>query len=91
MEERGPFPEYFKQDGEKMVAVPASQVPGDRARGSDLRTGGAGKAYTSPTTPSIGWTVPGPKSGPHGALADGSESPTPGTASSISPRCSTST
>lgn len=68
------FPEYFKQDGEKMVAVPAAQVPAESGLAAQSFAPAApGKAYTSPTTPGSGWSTPGPKSGPLTiTLTDGS-------------------
>lgn len=69
------FPEYFKQDGEKMVAVPAAQVPAETGLAAQsFAPAASGKAYTSPATPGSSWSTPGPKSGPFTiALTDGSE------------------
>ena len=68
------FPEYFKQDGEKRVAVRASEVPTETALQSQTFAPAAeGKPYTSPTAADSSWMTPGPKSGPLTiALTDGS-------------------
>ena len=69
---RGTFPEYYKEVGDKRVAVPASKVPDEtRLLPREFPIAKAGVPYTSPK---IGaWTEPGPKVGPFQArLADGS-------------------
>lgn len=72
----GEFPQYFRQDGEKRVAVSAAEVPAETGLiASEFRLADRGVAYTSPKSPA--WTQPGPKlglkSGPFTAsLADGS-------------------
>ncbi len=72
----GKFPQYSRQDGEKRIAIPASQVPAETGlRTQEFRHAGRGAPYTSPKTDA--WTKPGPhpgaKSGPHKTtLADGS-------------------
>jgi hypothetical protein len=68
------FPEYFKQDEVKMVAVRASQVPPETALLTQtFAPADTGKPYTSPTATDSNWTVPGPRSAPLTALlADGS-------------------
>lgn len=72
----GKFPQYFRQDGDKRVAIPAADVPAETGlRAQEFRLAKPGEPYTSPKTPA--WTKPGPhsgtKSGPHKAtLADGS-------------------
>ena len=67
------FPEYFKQDGDKMVAITASEVPDEtRLKQQSFASARIGKAYTSPAGAGTVWTVPGPKAGPFtAALSDG--------------------
>jgi hypothetical protein len=69
------FPQYFQQDGNKMVAINASQVPPETALASqNFAPPDPGKPYTSPTEPGTVWTNPGPKSAPITAvLSDGSQ------------------
>jgi len=69
------FPQYFKQEGGKMVAIPASQVPTETGLPSQtFAPATPGKPYTSPSEPGTVWTTPGPKSGPFIAvLSDGSQ------------------
>ena len=69
------FPQYFKQEGDKMVAVPASQVPAETGLPTQtFAPATPGKPYTSPSGPGTAWTTPGPKSGPFtAALSDGSQ------------------
>jgi len=69
------FPEYFRQEGDKMVAIPASQVPTETALPTQTFAPAAtGMPYTSPSQPGTVWTTPGPKSGPFIAvLSDGSQ------------------
>jgi hypothetical protein len=68
------FPEYFKQDGDKMVAVRASAVPPETALLTQtFAPADTGKPYTSPTAADSNWVVPGPRSALVTALlADGS-------------------
>ncbi|MGC9200093.1 MAG: hypothetical protein ACP5E5_14340 [Acidobacteriaceae bacterium] len=68
------FPQYFKQDGKQMVAIPASQVPQETGLAAQtFEPAVVGKPYTSPTGPETAWTTPGPSSGPYTAvLTDGS-------------------
>ena len=68
------FPQYFKQDGEKMVAVAASQVPPETGLATQtFAPAAAGRPYTSPAGPDSNWSNPGPKSGPFTiVLTDGS-------------------
>lgn len=68
------FPQYFKQDGKTMVAVPVSQVPPETGlTAQTFAPAEAGPAYTSPEGPDTVWTKPGPKSGPVSVLlTDGS-------------------
>src|SRR4030095_13234105 len=70
LSQKGFFPRYFKQVGDKQVTVSAAEVPaGLRARGFTLA--GRGEPYTSPN--SGAWSRPGPKRGPFSIkLADGS-------------------
>jgi len=69
---KGVFPQYFKWDGEKRVAVSAADVPAEtRLREQEFKVAAPGAPYTSPGTPA--WRRPGPKLGPFTAkLADGS-------------------
>jgi hypothetical protein len=69
----GFFPEYFKQDGDKMVAIAASDVPDEtRLKQQSFASARTGKAYTSPDGAGTVWAVPGPKTGPFTAtLSDG--------------------
>jgi len=69
------FPQYFKQEGDKMVAIPASQVPTETGLPSQtFAPASPGKPYTSPSEPGTAWTTPGPNSGPFIAvLSDGSQ------------------
>jgi len=69
------FPQYFKQEGDKMVAIPASQVPTETELPTQtFAPATPGKPYTSPSEPGTAWTSPGPKSGPFTVvLSDGSQ------------------
>jgi len=69
------FPQYFKQDGDKMMAVPASQVPPETGLAAQVFAPAVvGKPYTSPTGAGTVWSDPGPKSGPFTVvLTDGSQ------------------
>ena len=71
----GYFPEYFKQDGDKMVAVAAAEVPDEtKLKAQTFAPAGQGRAYTSPTGKGSAWTTPGPKSNPVTVtLTDGSK------------------
>lgn len=68
----GVFPQYFKHEGEKRVAVPESEVPVETGlREKEFPLAKPGAAYTTPTTGA--WGTPGPASPPSTAkLADGS-------------------
>ncbi len=68
------FPQYFKQDGNGMVAVPASQVPPETGLAAQtFEPAVVGKPYTSPAGPHTVWSSPGPRSGPFTiVLTDGS-------------------
>ncbi len=71
---KGVFPEYYKQVGDKRLAVPAAEVPPE----TELITqtfapAGAGTPYTSPRGSGNCWSKPGPVRGPFTvALTDGS-------------------
>ena len=69
------FPQYFKQEGKAMVAIPASQVPPETGLAAQTFAPAVeGKPYTSPASPQSEWRDPGPKSGPYTAvLSDGSQ------------------
>jgi hypothetical protein len=68
------FPEYFRQDGKAMAAVPASQVPEETGLTAQVFDPAvAGKPYTSPAERGSVWTLPGPARGPFTIdLTDGS-------------------
>ena len=66
----GQFPQYFRHDGEKRVAVPPSAVPTD-LREASFRLAKPGEPFVSRDTPA--WTDPGPAAGPFTVtLGDGS-------------------
>lgn len=68
----GYFPQYFRREGEQLVAVPASEVPSETdLLNREFELGQPGEPYTSPD--SGAWRQPGPASGPFQAkLVDGS-------------------
>jgi hypothetical protein len=68
------FPEYFRQDGEKLVAVASTAVPDETGlKAQTFAPGVPGKSYSSPADPGSDWTRPGPVRGPFTMdLADGS-------------------
>jgi hypothetical protein len=68
------FPEYFRQEGDKLVAVRASDVPHETAlQVQTFAAAKAGKPYTSPSDPRSVWRSPGPVRGPMSVqLNDGS-------------------
>lgn len=70
----GHFPEYFKKEGDKMVAISAADVPAEtHLTAQNFASAGIGEAYTSPTQSGSAWNSPGPKAGPFKAtLSDGS-------------------
>lgn len=70
----GHFPEYFKQSGDKMVAITAAEVPGEtHLVEQEFEEPTAGNAYFTPDDPGSAWKSPGPKAGPfHVKLSDGS-------------------
>jgi hypothetical protein len=71
---RGAFPEYCRQDGPKLWAVSAREVPDETGlRQANFPPARTGESYTSPATPESAWRKPGPKAGPFQAkLSDGS-------------------
>lgn len=67
---RGVFPQYYKQIGDKRVAVSSDEVP-ERLRSMEFELAPPGEKYTSPNTGA--WTNPGPAAGPYEVdLLDGS-------------------
>jgi hypothetical protein len=68
------LPEYYKQEGGKMVAVLADQVPPEtRLTRQSFRVSGKGRPYTSPGREDGIWRQPDSKAGPLTAvLSDGS-------------------
>ena len=71
-DEKGKFPQYYKQVGDERVPIPAAAVPAEtQLLTREFKHAGDGAPYTSP---SIGaWASPGPKVGPFKAkLVDGS-------------------
>jgi hypothetical protein len=70
----GYFPEYFKKEGDKMVAITAADVPADtHLRDQDFASARKGRPYTSVTENGTVGNAPGPKAGPFKAtLSDGS-------------------
>jgi hypothetical protein len=70
----GVFPEYYKQDGDKMVAVPESEVPETtHLLTQTFEPASQGSTYASPDNPESCWKNPGPKTGPfYAKLSDGS-------------------
>jgi len=68
------LPEYYRQEGGKMVAVPAGSVPEETGLTKQtFQTAGKGRPYTSSSESGSIWSQPGPKSGPFTAtLSDGS-------------------
>jgi hypothetical protein len=69
----GVFPEYYKQAGDKRIAIAASEVPAEtKLTAQSFTPAGAGEPYTSPASGC--WITPGPSSrGPFKAvLTDGS-------------------
>ncbi len=69
---KGRFPQYFKQDGDRLVAVSESEVPEEtNLRKQEFRLADPGAPYTSPGAGA--WTNPGPARGPYKVkLVDGS-------------------
>lgn len=71
---RGAFPEFCRQEGKEMVAVPAADVPEETGlKEARFRPAAADRSYTSPDAGDDCWHKPGPKAGPFQVkLADGS-------------------
>ncbi len=71
----GVFPEYYRQEGQKMVAISATEVPRETELVSQtFRSANAGRDYTSPQERRDSWHNPGPQRGPFKAvLSDSSE------------------
>jgi len=69
---RGQFPQYYRHEDDKRVAVPAAQVPAETGLlDADFELAERGAAFSSPQTGA--WTSPGPAHGPlQVTLADGS-------------------
>ena len=69
---KGQFPQYYKQVGEKRVAVPAAAVPAEtKLLTQEFKRAPRGVPYTSPSGGA--WAQPGAKLGPFTArLIDGS-------------------
>ncbi len=70
--ERGQFPQYYRHDGEKRIAIAPEDVPAETGlREAKFRHAEPREPFTSPTRGA--WTKPGPAAGPLQAeLADGS-------------------
>lgn len=71
---RGAFPEFFRQEGQEMTAIPAENVPEETGlRSVRFPASTPDQSYTSPDGPDTVWRRPGPAAGPFQArLADGS-------------------
>lgn len=71
---QGVFPEYYKQVGEKRLAVPPASVPTETHLAQQaFAAAGRGEVYTSPAEADTCWTKPGPVRGPFTVtLTDGS-------------------
>jgi len=70
----GYFPEYFKKEGDKMVAITPAEVPEEtHLKEQKFASAERGKPYTSPTENGTVWKSPGAKAGPFKVtLSDGS-------------------
>ena len=71
----GVFPEYYRQEGQEMVAISAAEVP-DKTKlvSQEFRPGNVGEDYTSPQESGDSWSEPGPRQGPFKVvLSDNSE------------------
>jgi len=68
----GYFPQYFRREGEQLVAVPVSEVPTEtNLLNQEFKLAQPGEPYTSPN--SSAWREPGPAGGPSQVrLIDGS-------------------
>lgn len=71
-EEAGQFPQYFRHEGDKRVAVSAAEVPEETGlQAKEFPIAERGAAFTSPETGA--WSDPGPTRGPFQVtLSDGS-------------------
>ncbi|MDR3689534.1 MAG: hypothetical protein P4L46_09160 [Fimbriimonas sp.] len=71
---RGTFPEYFREEGGRMIAVREQDVPEETGlRSAAFPRAESIQSYASPEGPGSAWTMPGPKAGPfHVRLSDGS-------------------
>ena len=71
---RGTFPEYCKQEGKELKAMPTDTVPDETGlKTAAFRPAITNQAYTSPTDGDNCWHKPGPKAGPFQTkLSDGS-------------------
>lgn len=71
---RGSFPDYCKQQGKELVAVPAAEVPEETGlQAARFPPAATDQSYTSPHTGNNVWRQPGPKAGPYQVkLTDGS-------------------
>ncbi|MCF7848211.1 MAG: hypothetical protein K9M45_05115 [Kiritimatiellales bacterium] len=69
---KGQFPQYYRHEGDKRIAVGAADVPKEtKLHGKEFRQAKRGKPYAAPAAGA--WTKPGPKAGPFKVnLADGS-------------------
>jgi hypothetical protein len=69
---RGKFPQYFRHDGERRVAVAAAAVPEEtQLHAAEFELAAPGEAFTSPNTGA--WTEPGAATAPvQVRLGDGS-------------------
>jgi hypothetical protein len=67
------LPEYYREEGGKMVAVASNQVPAETGlTRQSFRAANTGVPYTAPNEPRGIWSEPGPKAGPFSAtLTDG--------------------
>lgn len=68
------FPEYFRREGDKIIAISSSEVPEEtHLKEQNFASAKKGRAYTSPIGNNTVWNSPGPKAGPFKVtLSDGS-------------------
>ena len=71
----GVFPEYYGQEDQKMVAIPAEKIPVETELTSQtFKPANVGRDYTSPQEKGDSWHKPGPRQGPFKiVLSDNSE------------------
>lgn len=71
---KGSFPEYCRQEGKEMRAIPADQIPAEtELKAANFPAAQPDQSYTSPETGDTCWSKPGPKAGPFQVkLTDGS-------------------